>query len=164
MNELSDILFCYTDGDSFRENIYDSSVNYQNAGFMSLKPDMYGLKMWDEWQPDWENYEIVFLHLNPLIMNPPWWLFPSLIKRKIGNIPLLLSHEYFDKYVTEPFPEMFRKSFSRADGIIVDTKQSFDLLREKFGEKVIYGHFAKPVGDEMFTVKRKPWEDREGLS
>lgn len=161
---MSKYLFCSTDLEGFREDCLDDSLNYQNSAFMDIKPDIYGLKDWFEFKPDFSKYKMIYLHLNPRVMNPEWYAFPRLIRSMCPKANIMVSHEYWEKYCSEPMPYTIKNAMTYASYILVNSKAAYNVLIQNVGSKpIIYAHLCQPTRDEVGWLDPLPWKDRKGV-
>lgn len=170
---MSDILLCTTDGHGFTTEQWHFTQDYQVSSLVALKPDTLGLQAWEQYQNmDFSKYKLIWLHLNPRMMNPPWYLFPSLIKKRAPNTTLIIKHEWWEKYYSkqwwekaysESMMEIMKKPLRRADYFHTNTQIGKEILEENFNVPVLYYHLGQPRADYYKYPKSVPWEKREGI-
>lgn len=164
---MSNILFADTDTHGFfTTGVYERSKNYQVSSLLRLKPDQFGLQAWGHYKDkvDFDKYNLIWLHLNPRVMAPPWFLFPALIKRKAPDTTLIISHEFFEKYYYKPIPYILKKYFRRADYIHVNTVVAKEIIEDSdMDVPVLYVHIGQPRVDETPWPRPLPWSEREGI-
>lgn len=160
---MSKLLFCTTDAKDFVEDCYNPSFNYQNNGFLALKPDYYGLQSWEEFVPLFDQYDLIWLHLNPRKMLPYWYDFPRLIKFKAPDVPMIISHEYLLKYYNEPLPFMIKRALEYGDYLQCNNKIAKELFEELVDVPMLYLHAGQPVSDTTEWLEPLPWSLREGV-
>src|SRR4030042_370673 len=89
------ILYCETDMEKYRKGEADIMSNFQLSGLMRLTPDILGLKSWEEYKDiDFTQYDLIWMHLNPRVMNPVWYDYPKLIRERAPDSILVGTHEY----------------------------------------------------------------------
>ena len=161
---MSKLLFCTTDADGFREDIYDISFNYQLNGFLALKPDCYGLQSWEEFIPLFEGYDLIWVHLNPREMVPYWYDYPRLIKSKAPDVPMIISHEYLLKYYNESLPFMIKSAFEEGDYLQCNNELAKNLFEDLVDVPMLYLHAGQPIIDEATQwLEPLPWSLRGGV-
>jgi len=161
---MSDILFCTTDGWEFQEGIYDFTKNYQVSSLLRLKPDILGLHVWKKYQDmDFSKYKLIWLHLNPRVMDPAWFQYPRFLRKKAPDAILFLKHEWWEKYYGEPMAHLLKRYFSYADYVGTNTKLGKEILERNLTLPIIYHHIGQPRIDEMDWPDPLPWEEREGI-
>jgi len=162
---MSDILFCGTDISGFYQGAYDHSRSYQTNSLAELEPDILGLQSWYDYvgKIDFNDYGLIWLHLNPRIMFPPWFMFSALVKRMAPDVPVIVKHEWWEKYHSEPIPDIIKKYIRYADYLHTNTAVGRDVLEENFDIPVLYSHIGQPRLDDMMWPKTLPWKEREGI-
>ena len=162
---MSNLLFCTTDAHGFREDCLDYSFNYQNSGFLDLKPDYYGLQSWNEFYPTFSDYDLIWLHLNPRVMHPPWYDYAELIRQVAPDTKIIISHEYLEKYYSEDIPYFLIKCFSYVDFIQMNSKTAYSLFSPIIGrEKSLYTNLSVPIRiPETGWGEPLSYEEKEGV-
>jgi hypothetical protein len=124
---------------------------YQVSALIEDKPDVFGLDSWNEYKDvvNWDSYDLVWVHLNPRIMEPAWFDYPSLIRKKIGKTPMIVSHEYFEKYYNEKMEWQVELALLNADYISVNTRVAKDIIENSIFRPVIYTSISQPMPDYM---------------
>lgn len=161
---MSDILFCDTDHEGFHTGFYEASKHYQVSALTKIKPDALGLKSWEvlKDQVDFSKYKLIWMHLNPRIMYPPWYLFPRYIKKKAPDAVLILKHEWWEKYYDEPMPYILKKYFGYADYIGVNTIMGKEVAEKNIDVPVVYHHIGEPRVNTSWPPSL-PWSKRGSI-
>jgi len=161
---LDDVLFCTTDGREFSRGKYDLSKNYQSSALLRLRPDVLGLAGWNRYKDmDFKQYKLIWLHLNPQLLFPPWYVFPRLLKKASPDSILLLKHEYWERYYDKPMEHILKRYFNQADYIVTNTKIGRDVVEDNLSPPVLYAHIGQPTIDEMPWSSPLSWDERNGV-
>lgn len=162
---MSDILFCSTDLNGFQMDVWDHAMSLQLSSLLRLRPDTFGLQAWYEYKDkiDWDKYKLIWIHLNPRIMNPAWHSFTKKIRHRAPNAIIGIKHEWFERFYYTGLSNFEKKAFESGDFIQVNTKIAYDLLKDKLNTKVILKRIGQPRVDEMIPPEQIPWEEREGI-
>jgi len=169
---MSDILFCNTDGWEFRRDCLDLTKNYQCSAILRLKPDIMGLRGWDNFRHiDLSKYGLIYVHLNPAMVWPPWFSFPRLIRKRAPDSIMVVSHEYPDKYFQknspylpdETIPPLINQYFKYGDYFVTPSRSSYKIWSDHLDIPVIHAHIGQPIVDESEWPRPLSWKSRRGI-
>jgi len=162
---MSDILFCSTDLTGVPEVLWDHAKSFQFSSLLRLEPDLFGLQSWYEHHDkiDWDKYKLIWIHLNPRVMNPAWHSFTKKIRNKAPNAIIGVKYEWFEMFYYRDMPYLVKRAFESGDFIHVNTQIAYDLLQDKLNIKIIHKKIGQPRVDEMIPPEQIPWEEREGI-
>jgi hypothetical protein len=160
-----DILLASNDFAGYSTGKFQETLYFQFSGLIKDVPDFYGLQSWDEKHLiPWDNYKLVWLHLNPRIMYPFWYNFPKLIREEIGDITMIISHEYFEKYYDKPMEYQVRDCLRYADYIHVNSRMGRDIVEENTDTPTLYISISQPIPDFAFDFPESlSFEDKSGI-
>jgi len=161
----SKILYCHTDGAEFVENQYDIARIYQESALFRTKPDILGLRAWDEHKDkiDFSQYELVWIHLNPTELSVPWYMFISFLRKRCPNAILIGKHEWWEKYYQEEMPEVLIRYMNKCDYIHVNTGMGKQTVETYLSPPPLYYHIGNPMPREYKYPTPLPWDERDGI-
>lgn len=140
------------------------SLDYELTALLDTVPDTFGLKSWHvATHIPWNKYKLIWLHLNPREMIPYWYEYPKMIKRLAPEVPMIISHEYAEKYHDEPIPFVLKEAFNHADFMHVHSAEAICAWQKVLDIPVKNVPIGQPRRDELPWPRALPWNKRDGV-